>query len=250
MESPRIVSAAVWGTVPRSAGRWYLGISKSSDSIPTMGERKVLATMALGRHQEMLEVTQPSFESYATLHGYELRLPEVDPAPERRHKQWSKVAFINELLPTCDLLFWIDCDAAIVDPSVDIATALPRSKFLGIVEHHYDGLSVPNTGVMVVRGGKRGRQFFHDVWDQTEFLETRWHDNAAVLKMFGYSFDPEASPIYCRPGRLTRWLRRTQILGNEWNSMPQDMAPAPRVLHVTGSFPFEERLERLRNALS
>jgi galactosyl transferase GMA12/MNN10 family len=212
--------------------------------------RKILATMGLGRHRELLAVTQPSFEAYAALHGYELRIPESDPAPERGHKQWSKVAFINELLPSCDLLFWIDCDAAIVDPSVDIATELRRLKFFGIVEHHYDGQLVPNTGVMVVRSGRRARRFFHDMWGHTEFLETRWHDNAAVLKMFGYSFDPEATPMYCRPGDSTLWLRQTRFLGNEWNSVPQDMASAPRILHVTGAFSFDERLERLRNALS
>jgi galactosyl transferase GMA12/MNN10 family len=215
-----------------------------------MGDRKVLATMGLGRHEEFLEVTLPSFERYAALHGYELHMPDSDPAPERRHKHWGKVAFINRLLPTCDLLFWIDSDAAIVDPSVDIATELPRNKFFGLVEHHYDGQSVPNTGVMVVRGGRRGRKFFHEMWEHTEFLETRWHDNAAALTMLGYSFDPEATPMYCRPDHSTPWLRRTQFLGIEWNSMPQDTADSPRILHVTGAFAFEDRLERLRSALS
>lgn len=206
--------------------------------------------MGLGRHEELLKVTQPSFERYAALHGYELCIPDSDPAPERRHKQWSKVAFMNRLLPTCDLLVWIDSDAAIIDPSVDIATALPQSKFFGLVEHHYDGQSVPNTGVMVVRGGRRGRKFCQEMWGHTEFLETRWHDNAAVLKMFGYAFDPDATPMYCRPDHSTRWLRRSQLLGLEWNSIPQDMAAEPRILHVTAAYAFEERLERLRNALS
>jgi hypothetical protein len=215
-----------------------------------MSPSKVLATMGLGRHEELLAVTRPSFERYAALHGYDLRIPETDPAPERKHKHWSKVAFINQLLPTCDLLVWIDADAAIVDPSVDIATALPRRRFLGLVEHHYDGQCVPNTGVMVVRSGRRGRRFFEEMWDMTQYLETRWHDNAAVLEMFGYEFDPEATPMYCRPGRSTPWLRRTQFLGNEWNSLPQDMAAAPRIFHVTGAYPFEERVERLRAALS
>ena len=215
-----------------------------------MASRKILATMGLGRHQELLDVTRPSFERYATLHGYEVAVPEEDPAPERRHKHWAKVAFINRLLPTCDFLFWVDSDAAIVDPSVDIADVLHPRSFFGIVEHHYDGQSVPNTGVMVVRNSGRGRRFFQEMWTHTEFLETRWHDNAAVLTMFGYSFDPEATPMYCRPGRSTAWLRRSQFLGNEWNSLPQDMAESPRILHVTGTYPFEERLRRLRDAVS
>ena len=214
-----------------------------------MAERKILATMGLGRHQELLDVTLPSYRRFAERHGYELAVADEDPAPERRHKQWSKVPFIRRLLPTCDVLLWIDSDAGIVDPSVDIASVLPRGKFLGLVEHHYDGQSVPNTGVMVVRSGRRAERFFAEVWGHTEFLETRWHDNAAALTMLGYSFDPDATPMYCRPGRSTRWRRHTGFLGHEWNSLPQDMADRPRILHVTGAYPFEERVARLRDAL-
>ena len=90
--------------------------------------RKILATMGIGRHQELLDVTLPSFEQFAAIHGYEVRYPDVDPAPERHGGPWGKIAFMNSLLPTCDVLFWIDADAAIVDPSVDIATALPRNN--------------------------------------------------------------------------------------------------------------------------
>ncbi|MGO9341032.1 MAG: hypothetical protein ACLP6E_00735 [Acidimicrobiales bacterium] len=211
---------------------------------------KILATMGFGKHEEFLAVTRPSFERYAAIHGYELRVPEVDPAPERNHKQWAKVAFINQLLPTCDFLFWIDADAAIVDCSADIAEELTRGHFLGMVEHRYGGQRVPNTGVMAVRSGRYARRFFGEMWDHTQYLETRWHDNAAALEMFGYEFDPEAKPLYCQPGRDTPWLRRTHFLGNEWNSMPQDMALTPRIVHVTGSFPFEERLTLLSEALS
>lgn len=205
--------------------------------------------MGLGRHEELLAVTRPSFERYAALHGYELRVPDCDPAPERKHKQWAKVAFINQLLPTCDFLFWIDSDAAIVDCSVDIADALPRNRFLGLVEHRYGGQRVPNTGVMAVRSDRYARRFFKEMWNYTQYLETRWHDNAAALEMLGYEFDPEAKPMYCHPVSSTSWLKRTQFLGHEWNSVPQDMAPAPRILHVTATYSFEERVERLRGNL-
>jgi hypothetical protein len=211
---------------------------------------KILATMGLGRHEELLAVTRPTFERYAALHGYELHIPDRDYAPERRHKQWSKVGYINRILPTCNQLLWIDCDAAILDFSVDIASLLPRRRFLGLVEHRYDGQFVPNTGVMIVRSGRRARRFFAEVWDRTQYLETRWHDNAAALELFGYEFDPEASPMYCHPGFSTPWLLRTQFLSNEWNSVPVDMADSPRILHVTGASTFEERVERLRAAVS
>jgi len=205
--------------------------------------------MGIGKHEEFLAVTRPTFERYAALHGYELRVPEADPAPDRSHKQWAKVAFINQLLPTCDFLLWIDCDAAIIDCSTDIADALPRRRFLGIVEHRYAGQRIPNTGVMAVRSGRSARRFFGEMWNHTQYLETRWHDNAAALEMLGYEFETETEPVYCQPGNPTRWLRRTHFLGNEWNSLPHDPALTPRIVHVTGAFPFEERMQRLCGAL-
>jgi hypothetical protein len=211
---------------------------------------KILATLGLGRHEELLTITRPTFERYAARHGYEIRIPQQDPAPERRHKQWSKVALINQLLPTCDMLLWIDCDAAILDCSLDIAGILHRRCFLGLVEHRYDGQRVPNTGVMIVRSGRRSRRFFAEMWDHTQYLETRWHDNAGALEMLGYEFDPEASPMYCQPKVSTPWLRRTQFLDTEWNSIPKDMSEAPRILHVTGTFSLEERAEMLNTVLS
>jgi hypothetical protein len=119
-----------------------------------------------------------------------------------------------------------------------------------MVEHHYSGQHVPNTGVMAIRSGKLARRFFDEMWDYTQYLETRWHDNAAALEMLGYEFDPEADPMYCHHTRTTQWLRHTEFLATEWNSVPQDMAASPRVVHVTGAFEFEERLERIRRAVS
>lgn len=209
---------------------------------------KILATFATGRHTEYLELTRPTFERYAARHGYEVRVPEADPVPEHRHKHWGKVAFINQLLPHCDQLLWIDADAAIVDDSVDIASVLAPRRFLGLVEHRYDGQLVPNTGVMVVRSGAAARRFFEEIWGATHFLETRWHDNAAALELLGYEFDMDAMPLHCQPGRSTRWRRRTEFLGSEWNSIPQDMADRPRIVHVTSTYPHEYRLEWLRRS--
>src|SRR5271165_4519657 len=94
--------------------------------------RKVVASLGLGRHAQLLELTRPSFERYADRHGYELSVPTTDPAPERRHKHWAKIALINRLLPECDLLLWVDADAAIVDSSVDIEEAMPEPSRLGL----------------------------------------------------------------------------------------------------------------------
>ena len=217
---------------------------------PVITRSKILASLGLERHRELLEITRPSFERYAGRHGYELAIPSVDPAPERTHKQWAKIALVRQLLAACDVLVWVDSDVVVVDHTADIADALDPSprRFLGLVEHHYDGQHVPNTGVMVIRSTRSSRRFFDLVWAKTQYLETRWHDNAAVLELLGYEFDPEASPMYCRPRQPTRWRRQTQFLDIAWNSVPCHMAAIPRIVHVTGATPWDERRELLLRA--
>jgi hypothetical protein len=80
----------------------------------------------------------------------------------------------------------------------------------------------------------------------TQYLETKWHDNAAALVLLGYEFDFDVDPAWCRPGRSTRWRRRTAFLGKEWNSLAEDPAASPRIVHVTGSATMEDRLAALR----
>ena len=215
-----------------------------------MPATKYLVTVATGSHRAFLDVTRPVLEDYASRHGYELVVPEEDPAPERTNKQWGKIACIRGLLPSCELLFWIDADAVIVDPTADIADALPRRRFLGLVEHHFLGQSVPNTGVMVVRSGRRADRFFEELWGKTAYLEHKWGDNAAVLELLGYDFDADAVPLACARARPTAWRRRVHFLDLAWNAMPVDMAPQPHIVHFTGAFSHEERLERLRAAVT
>ncbi len=61
------------------------------------------------------------------------------------------------------------------------------------------------------------------------------HDNAAVLRLLGFEFDFAADPMWCRPRRSTRWRRRTAFLDREWNSVPEDMAAAPRIAPLRGA---------------
>ena len=192
--------------------------------------------------------TRSTFERYAACHGYEVRVPEVDPVPEHQHKHWGKVAFINQLLPECDELLWIDADAAIVDDSVDLASVLAPRQFLGLVEHRYDGQLVPNTGVMIVRSGALARRFFEEIWraarvSRDSMARQRSRTRAARLRVRHGRHTGR-----CQPGRSTRWRRRTELLGNEWNSIPQDMADRPRIVHVTSTYPHEYRLEWLRRS--
>ena len=97
-----------------AAKRWH---------VSTPHVRKVLCTIAIGRHRELLEITQPSFDRYADRHGYDVVVVDRTLAPTRA-PSWSKVPLLHDLVQRYDVALWVDCDATIVDDSVDIADVL------------------------------------------------------------------------------------------------------------------------------
>ena len=110
--------------------------------------RKVLCSLGIGPHADLLELAKPTYETYAHLHEYDLVLSE-QPLTLDRPASWNKVLLIRQLLGQYELIMWVDADAMVVNPEVDIVSATDDSHFLWMVEHHVDVQNEPlfNSGV-------------------------------------------------------------------------------------------------------
>jgi hypothetical protein len=165
----------------------------------------------------------------------------------------------------------------IVDFTRDITDELPPDVFMGLVEHRYGQDRVPNTGVLAIRATPAARRFWNDVWARTDLVHHPWWENAAVCALLGYRLDtwPRAPGetlrdwpwrhslrhvawhVQCRlhdhlgidvlPVRPKRGAPppEVKLIGIEWNSIPADPAPVPRVKHYPGE-PLERRAEQMR----
>lgn len=231
---------------------------------PSADGRKVLCSLASGDHRKLLCVSEPTFRDYGARHGYEVLIG--DRAPAQRPPAWAKVELLMELLERYELVVWIDADAVIVDPSRDIASALPAERQLGLVRHVRGRSLVPNTGVMVLRSGELTRRLMASLWRATHLLEHPWWDNAALAEALGYRLPGMlmpglagrlhrlaaralgGEPRPCRPVRRTEFAVATELLGNEWNSVDFDPAPRPRIVHFPG-IAIPSRLVGMRAAL-
>jgi hypothetical protein len=189
--------------------------------------RRVLCSLAVGPQARLLRVAQGSFARYADRHGYELDLRR-ELLDSDRPAPWSKVLVLRELLATHELVLWIDADAVVVDPARDIADDLGTDDFMGLVEHTYDGVSMPNTGVLVLRRGETAREFLDAVWDSTDLVDHQWWENAAVMRHLGYDLDPP------RRARESGFRQATTFLPKAWNSIRLDPAENPRIRHYPG----------------
>lgn len=201
--------------------------------------RKVLCAVGAGPHSELLALSSRTFRIYADRHGYDVELREELLAPDRP-ASWSKVLLVQELLESYDVVFCIDADAAIVDPSRDIVDDLRDDALIGLVAHEYDGQRIPNCGVWVLRRDRRTRRFLQRVWRQTQYLDHKWWENAAVLELLGYRLEPSVELV-----RRRRMLDRVQFLDQAWNSIAMHESPHPWVRHYPGESQ-EHRLAHLR----
>jgi len=260
--------------------------------------RKVLCSFVSGPHRALLDLTRPTFETYASMHGYDLVLrtddsghvesdvpraawhlrarrrmlrwavrrmppsrawPSLLPPNSRRGRtmdavadvglrgiaktfsiptppSWKKLALIKELLATYDLVLWIDADAVVIDPTVDISRELTPGKWIYAVEHHTAQGSHVNAGVLMVRSCSESAAFLRDLTRQVQFKAHDWWDQAAILYNMGWDLRP------LRRRRTTRYSNGLSVLDKRWNSIPPDRAEAPYIMHFAG-MDHERRLQ-------
>ncbi len=193
-----------------------------------MTVRKVLCSIGAGPHGELLDVSGATFELFARRHGYDLDLRRELGEPARP-ASWSKVPLFLELLRTYDLVLWVDADAAIVDPTEDIADALDDRQLMAMVAHEYGGQVVPNCGVWVLRRDRSVRRLLEQVWARTEYINHEWWENAALLDELGYRLAPRVEVA-----RRSRMRDRILFLDGSWNSIEAAPASHPRINHYPG----------------
>ncbi|HEV2974903.1 MAG TPA: hypothetical protein VGX69_07870 [Solirubrobacteraceae bacterium] len=190
--------------------------------------RKAIVSLGTGPQARLLALASRSFRRYAARHGYKLELytETLDPT---RPAPWSKVVLLRELARQYDLLLWLDADLVIVEGSTDIAEELEDGRFLYLVEHHTKEGRMPNSGVMLLRGGEPTIAFLADVYAQEDLVAHRWWENAAICRLLGYELDPIG------PGTPTPLLREsTKLISPRWNSIPDAPAPHPHIRHYPG----------------
>jgi hypothetical protein len=188
---------------------------------------RVITCLGAGPQRRLLRLAAPSFAAYACRHGFDLDL-RTELIARDRPAPWSKVRILAELLDRYELAVWIDADAVVVDPRIDIAGELQPGRFLYLVEHVVSGEPRPNTGVMMLRACDEARAFLDAVWSLERYVNHPWWENAAVCELLGYGVDP--------PARLdpTRWREQTAFLPGGWNWIWDARAPDARIRHFPG----------------
>jgi hypothetical protein len=199
------------------------------------------------RFRDVASISVPSMRRFADAHGYSFRAVERDDCIRRGG--WIKIEPILALLgQDYEYVLWLDADTVVARTDIDIRNAIQEGSHLHMA--WFNPASAPdgdpphfNTGVMLIRASDWSRDFFARVWN-TDPLEHRWNDQAAILHRLGFD---EALGIGERRATAES-CRRVGRLDVTWNSIPHVCAlDDPVIWHFAG-MEMGARLEAMRRA--
>jgi hypothetical protein len=210
---------------------------------------KLILSNAVGEHAKaQSELSLPTFEAYAAKFGYQVKVGEE--SPEGRSAHWGKIALLQEAVQEHDLVLWLDSDAMVVDFSEDIAGQLEPGCFQSLMMEQENSRWNPNTGVWLLKGGKRSLDFLNHVWQLGPQDHPGWHDQAAVMRALGWVWYDW--PKVCKITEPSEYLSYTSWLDPEWNRIA-DLYPhiKPRIEHWAGGPDRrQERIEKMAELLA
>jgi hypothetical protein len=190
-----------------------------------MPDGRVLITAADARMAGVLAASRSSLAAYAARHGYQLTVDTTAQNWGREAARWRKLTMLREALTQHQLALWIDADAVICRHDRDIADDLPPRCFQGLVLERFPDRVNPNTGVWVLRGDPIARELL-DTMLRAGPPAHSWTDQAALCLALGWHLgDYHGSGA--RPGKLSRFARRTAWLPGEWNVVGPAGAAGP-----------------------
>ncbi|MFN8179238.1 MAG: hypothetical protein U0167_15005 [bacterium] len=188
------------------------------------------------------DLCRDSLAEWCWRQRYDLRI--VDVPRSDRPLAWHKVEILRHLLRgDAEFVLWVDADAIVVRPDVGIHGEIEPGRDVYLVEHHYDGKRVPNTGLLLLRRSEWTSRFLEDVWQSERYVQHPWWENAAIIDLLGVfeAFgDGRASvPDPARSAKV-RWLPL------RWNSVPEvDEADDAVIKHYAGR-PIPWRMEHMQ----
>jgi len=193
-------------------------------------------------YETMLEITKPTLEYYAKLHKMDTFVSSIDyQVDSLRPPVWNKIALINNLLKHYKMVFWIDCDAIIVNPERDIRLDLNQQYPMHLVTHYGIQPNNPNTGVWVLENDPRVIVLLEDMWSRTDMVSNPWWDQGVLLNLLGYGLT-HAYKDYWGPTKYTNLVGDLDL---KWNSRPLEQVQNPYIEHFSG-LKYHERLEKLK----
>ncbi|TGA98716.1 DUF273 domain-containing protein [Sporolactobacillus shoreae] len=206
----------------------------------------VICSLAIGEHQNLLNLMKPTVDLYANTHGFDTVF--VTYPLTNRPVAWDKVVLIRKLLDDYSLVIWMDADTMIVNPRQNIKDDLDSNYDMHLCTHKGVEPCCPNTGVWVVKKTARSIQILEDIWNQTDYIPNHPWEQGALFKLLGYP-NPRDFFYYVGPTEYTHCIKTLDIKYNSMMSWGGFLGASsnPVIVHHCG-VPLEERLTSMQES--
>lgn len=124
---------------------------------------------------EIADLTFPNKQAYASKHRYAYSMLRGGFRKDRP-PQWSKIFFVQKLLPHVDWLLWTDADSLIMNPDIKVETLIDNNFEL-IISRDFGGL---NTGVFLIKNCPNSFKLLQEIWGKKEFLYGATEEQGAL----------------------------------------------------------------------
>jgi hypothetical protein len=178
-------------------------------------------------------ISSKSIALYSALHGCDFEVfRNIDfdrPAP------WAKIRHLIDEVgrQRYEYILWVDADACFVRGDRSLLAGLAGDKDIWMVNHlctlfpfdEHPGLFMqserPNTGVLLVKTSAWSLEFLERVWDQTEYINHFWWEQAAFHKLMGFNFEITNGKMKNQP--VPEVMEHIGWLDDCWNCVPTSL---------------------------
>ncbi len=192
------------------------------------------------------DLTWPSLRGWAERHGYTFH-GETQAEPGR-HPSWSKIPLLRRHLDRFEWLLWIDADAIIGSPELDLRPYMFPDADMVIAA---DDISGVNCGVMLFRSCEATAKLLDMIWNTSpDVHNSGWWEQESLRRIIGAR---GGTPASMAATALAKTGIRMKIIGprDPFNCFVQWAAnmPSPLIVHAPSGNGMEWKLQALKAIL-
>ncbi len=179
-------------------------------------------------------ISSPNKQRYAMDHGYDFVCADYV-RDSNRSASWNKILWVEKYLPRYDWIFWTDADSLVINYEIRIEDIIGDSAHDLILTKDENGL---NAGQFLIRNCCWSLWLLGLVWDQTQFINHIWSEQAALMHVLRVMSESHRS-------EHIRFLTSKNTLNSYVNHYRSDYQPGDFIVHFVGMTQYHEQLKLL-----
>jgi len=142
---------------------------------------------------KLLDLTNPSKEEYCKIHGYDFLCRTELHHNSKNDVGWEKIKIINEVINDYDYIFYVECDAIIMNHTIRIENLIDDNyDFIvsGIDKAPKEKYEI-NCGVFLIKCSDWTKKFLSDLYSKRHIIHPdyppNWAEQIALMKELVHS---------------------------------------------------------------